>query len=329
MSSSTDYKSLFFKTLRIRLIEEAISDRYSQQQMRCPVHLSIGQEAIAVGVCSALNSSDYIMSTHRAHAHYLAKGGDLNAMVAELYGKKTGCTSGKGGSMHLVDLSVGMVGSTPIVGGSFPVAVGLALANQMKANESVTVVFFGEGMTEEGVFSEGLNFAALKNLPIIFVCENNLYSVYSPLSVRQPAERRASKIAEAHGIRSDSGEGNNLKDVCGKMNQALQAVKKGEGPRFLEFTTYRWREHCGPNYDNHIGYRSENEFSLWKKQCPIEKLKSSLIAEGSLTELEVQEMVNIIKNEIEEAFSLALSSPYPDKEELLDYTYAQRETVND
>ena len=165
---------LFREMLRIRMIEEAIAGRYSEQQMRCPVHLSIGQEAVAVGVCKAILHSDYLISNHRAHAHYLAKGGSLKAMIAEIYGKQTGCCNGRGGSMHLVDQSVGMLGSTPIVGGSIPVAVGLAFATQLQRKEQITIVFFGEGATEEGVFAECLNFPALRKLPILFVCGNNL-----------------------------------------------------------------------------------------------------------------------------------------------------------
>ncbi|MCH9634287.1 MAG: Acetoin:2,6-dichlorophenolindophenol oxidoreductase subunit alpha [Chlamydiae bacterium] len=323
MNKAIDYKTLFYRLLRIRLVEEAIAKRYAEQEMRCPVHLSIGQEAIAVGVCALLSQTDFIMSTHRAHAHYLAKGGSLKAMIAELYGKKTGCTSGKGGSMHLVDLPCGMLGSTPIVGGSFPVAVGLALANQMKKNDSVTAVFFGEGMTEEGVFSEGLNFAALKKLPIIFVCENNLYSVYSPISVRQPVTRDLSKLAEAHGILAKNADGNRLESVVNTMNDAVEHVKSGQGPVFLEFSTYRWLEHCGPNYDNHIGYRTEEEFLAWKKKCPLELLKSSLLEQKQLTDSEWIDFNSTIKNEIEEAFLYAHESPFPDQKELFDFTYAE------
>jgi len=181
------------RMLRIRMVEEAIADRYAEQEMRCPVHLSIGQEAIAVGVCSALEFRDYVMSTHRGHAHYLAKGGDLKALLAEIYGRATGCASGKGGSMHLVDLSVNMLGTTPIVGSTLPVAVGTAFATRMRHQDNITVVFFGEGATEEGVFAESINFAALKRLPVIFVCENNLYSVYtrSIRRFRSDSRRRA------------------------------------------------------------------------------------------------------------------------------------------
>jgi TPP-dependent pyruvate/acetoin dehydrogenase alpha subunit len=290
---------LFYEMLRIRMIEEAIAERYSEQKMRCPVHLSIGQEAIAVGVCKAALDSDYLISNHRAHAHYLAKGGCLKAMIAEIYGKSTGCSKGRGGSMHLVDLSVGMMGSTPIVGGSLPIALGLAFATQMKKETQITIVFFGEGSTEEGVFAECLNFAALKKLPILFVCENNLYSVYSPLDVRQPEERDRLAIARAHGIEAHLGDGNNVEEVYQLSCKAVESIRDGHGPIFLEFNTYRHREHCGPNFDNHIGYRSEEEFLSWKRKCPLKQFSKQEALRAS------------ILAEIDAAFAFADASPFP------------------
>ena len=179
-------KKLYREMVRIRIVEESIAEHYPEQEMRCPVHFSIGQEAVAVGVCVHLDPSDHVFSNHRSHGHYLAKGGDLKAMVAEIYGKEAGCSRGFGGSMHLLDLKHGFLGAAPIVGSTIPIAVGSALTATVKEEDRVTVVFLGDGATEEGVFSESLNFAALKQLPVVFVCENNLYSVYSPLSVSQP-----------------------------------------------------------------------------------------------------------------------------------------------
>ena len=206
-------KELYFSMLRIRMVEEKIAELYSEQEMRCPVHLSIGQEAVAVGVCEHLHSQDIIMSAHRAHAHYLAKGGNLKSMLAELYGKSTGCSMGKGGSMHLVDLNSGFFAAVPIVGSTIPIAVGVAWAFKMKKSSNVVAVFLGDGATEEGVFFESLDFASLKNVPILFVCENNLYSVYSQLDVRQAKGRKLSALAESHGIKSFSGNGNNVDEV--------------------------------------------------------------------------------------------------------------------
>lgn len=307
MTLSTDtnlFLELFREVLRIRLIEEAIVHRYPEQKMRCPVHLSIGQEAVAVGVCKAALPSDYMISNHRAHAHYLAKGGNLNAMIAEILGKSTGCCLGRGGSMHLVDQSVGMLGSTPIVGGSLPVGVGLAFATQLKQESHVTIIFFGEGSTEEGVFGECLNFAALKKLPVLFVCENNFYSVYSPLDVRQPAERDRVAIARAHGLIAKHGNGNDVEEVFRISQEAIEGIRNGSGPVFLEFVTYRHREHCGPNFDNNIGYRTEEEFLEWEKKCPV-KLQAQRISAP------LQPMKDSILAEIEAAFEFAEKSPFP------------------
>lgn len=296
-------QNLFFEMLRIRRVEEAIALRYAEQQMRCPVHLSIGQEAIAVGVCKALLHSDRIVSGHRAHAHYLAKGGDLRRLIAEIYGRKTGCCRGWGGSMHLVDLEKGIMGSTPIVGGSIPIGVGVAFAAQMKQESHLTAIFFGEGSTEEGVWGESLNFAALKNLPVLFVCENNLFSVYSPLHVRQNSSRSRLGIAEAHGLYVDAGDGNNVEEVFAKTQKSVEHIRLGHGPAFIEFATYRHREHCGPNFDNHIGYRTPEEAAAWEAKCPIKTLQS---------QFGTADMERQIADEIGDAFQFALNSPFPE-----------------
>ncbi|HVX64087.1 MAG TPA: thiamine pyrophosphate-dependent dehydrogenase E1 component subunit alpha, partial [Pirellulales bacterium] len=193
-------RRLYRSMLRIRLIEEGIAAHYAEQQMRCPVHLCIGQEAVAAAVCERLDRADQALSTHRAHGHYLAKGGDLRAMLAEMHGKATGCASGMGGSMHLIDLEAGFLGAAPIVGSTIPIAVGVAFGVSMRRERRVVVAFFGEGATEEGAFHEALDFAALKRLPVLFVCENNLYSVYSPLAVRQSQGRKVHRLAQAHGV---------------------------------------------------------------------------------------------------------------------------------
>ena len=265
---------LFESMLRIRLVEESIANKYSEQKMRCPTHLSIGQEAIAVGVCANLTSQDQVLSTHRAHAHYLAKGGCLNSMMAEIYGKASGCSKGMGGSMHLIDTSVGFMGSTAIVGNTIPVAVGLALEKKLTRKKSIACVFFGDGATEEGAFYESVNFAIIHSLPILFICENNLYSVYSGLEVRQPVGRKIYKMVRAMGISAQHGNGNDVEEVARKVKHAKTMILKSGGPQFLEFDTYRWREHCGPNFDNNIGYREESEFLKWKKKDPLKNFYS-------------------------------------------------------
>ena len=320
---TTDYRTnLYYQMLRIRVVEERIADLYHEQEMRCPVHLSIGQEGAAVGVCAALSTQDYVLGNHRSHSHYLAKGGDLKAMLAELYGKATGCAQGKGGSMHLVDLSVGFLGATPIVASSIAIAAGAAFGSMLQGQPRVTVAFFGEAATEEGVMHETLNFAALKKLPMIFVCENNLYSVYSPLSVRQPAERDLALIAQGHGIEARRGDGNDVFEVNSMATEAVERARGGQGATLLELTTYRWREHVGPFYDNDLGYRTEAEFLAWKDHDPLELARAVLVADGVLSDQQIADMQSRIADEIDEAVAFAKVSPFPEQDQLIQHLYA-------
>lgn len=321
MQQTNAIRRLYRAMLRIRLVEEGIADLYPEQQMRCPVHLCIGQEAVCAGVCDRLTPADLVMSTHRAHGHYLAKGGSLKAMLAEMYGKSTGCCGGMGGSMHLVDLDAGFLGATPIVASTIPIAVGAAFGSVMRRENRVVVAFFGEGATEEGVFHEALNFAALKKLPILFVCENNLYSVYSPLSVRQPAGRTVTALAQGHGIASWRGDGNDVLEVTRLTEEALERVRT-TGPAFVEFQTYRWREHCGPNYDNDLGYRTQAEFQHWRKLCPLERLHTRGLKEGIFSEAEIATWTDEIRSELAEAVRFAKASPFPASESLMQHVYA-------
>jgi len=302
--------SLFYEMLRIRRIEETIGLRYKEQKMRCPIHLSIGQEAIAVGVCTQLQKEDAVFSNHRSHAHYLAKGGNFHKMIAELYGKKTGCTKGRGGSMHLIDLEVGFQGSSPIAAGSLPIAAGFAFANQMKRSSAVCCSFFGEAATEEGVFAETLNFAALKKLPFLFVCENNRYAVHSPTSERQPPERNRVKIAEAHGIFALLGDGNSIEDVYEVTKKALDHVQTGKGPAFIEFETYRLCEHVGGRKPD-LGYRTNEEITTWKERCPIKLYQEKLLKDQTLTTQALETMEAKISSEIDYSFSFAEESAFP------------------
>ena len=308
--------------LRIRLCEERIADLYSEKEMRCPVHLCIGQEAIPVGVSAHLRQEDIVLSGHRSHGHYLAKGGNLHEMLAEIYGKATGCAKGKGGSMHLVDIDAGFLGATPIVASSIPIAVGAAFASKLKNRPTVTVVYFGEGATEEGVFYESLNFAVLHQLPIVFVCENNLYSVYSPLSVRQPKTRDIVKIAQAQGCIGGRADGNAVQQVYQAAQQAVERARRGEGPTLLEFPTYRWREHCGPQWDNHLGYRTSAEYEEWKARCPIQTLRQQLQAQGCLSDAAHQALVADLSLEIEGAIAFAKESPFPSREQLFQHVHS-------
>ncbi|MFZ5736942.1 MAG: thiamine pyrophosphate-dependent dehydrogenase E1 component subunit alpha [Pseudomonadota bacterium] len=315
-------RRLLFDMLRIRSVEETIATRYGEQKMRCPTHLSVGQEAVAAAAGAVLRPTDLAVSGHRAHAHYLAKGGSLKAMIAEIYGKVTGCARGKGGSMHLVDESVGFMGSTAIVGGTVPVGVGLSYPMRLNATGQICCVFLGDAVPETGVFFESVNFAVVKQLPVLFLCENNGYSVYSPLSVRQPPGRRLYELVAGFGLKTHHGDGNDARAVHAALSEGVAAIRAGEGPRFYEFETYRWREHCGPNYDNDTGYRSVAEFEAWKLRDPVPALQRALITEAIVTEADVADMQAEIDAEIEEAFAFAESSPFPPPEDAFTDVYA-------
>ena len=313
-SGSVDHDRLLemYETMTyIRLVEERIVEHYPEQEMRCPVHLSIGQEATAAGVCAALEPQDKVFSTHRSHSHYLAKDGDLGAMMAEIYGKDGGCIGGRGGSMHLMDLSKGMISSVPIVASSIPLAVGASLAASLDGDDHVCVVFIGDASVEEGVFHESANFASLRRLPIVFICENNLYSVYTPLARRQP-DRGLTALADAHGIPSRTADGNDVEAVYQAARDAVEGARRGDGPAFLQFDTYRWREHCGPNFDNHLGYRTEEEYQEWRERCPIERARARLQELGVWSEAAESRIHETLKARIDTGFTFAQQAPLPD-----------------
>jgi pyruvate dehydrogenase E1 component alpha subunit len=307
--------------LRIRLIEEEIARRYGEEKMRCPVHLSIGQEAVPVGVSAALRRDDQVVSTHRCHAHYLAKGGDLKAMLCELMGKAPGCCGGRGGSMHLFDLDAGVLLSLPIVAASIPVGVGAALAMKRERRDSVAVIYLGDASLEEGVFHESANFAALRRLPAVFVCENNLYSVYTALADRQPA-RPLAEIGRAHGLATAEVDGNDAGAVHRVALEAAARARAGGGPSFVVADTYRWREHCGPNYDNTLGYRTEAEFEAWNARDPVAALAATLTRAGALDAATRAGWEREIRAEIDAAFAFAEAAPFPDPATAADGLYA-------
>ena len=225
--------------------------------------------------------------------------------------------------MHLIDREVGFLGATPIVGSTIPIGVGAAMGSVMAGENRVTAVFFGDGAAEEGVFHESVNFAVLKQLPVVFVCENNFYSVYSHLNVRQSEKRQLFEIARGDGLPSEQADGNDYQTVAKLSKEAVERARSGGGPTFLEFITYRWREHCGPNFDNNIGYRTEEEYVAWKSKCPLARFEQHLKKSGELTDALVDQMRNRINTEIEEAFAFAKSSPFPSKETLTTFIYAE------
>ena len=313
---------LFKEMYRIRAVEEAIADHYPKGKMRCPVHLSIGQELIPAVFAETIRPTDFAVSTHRGHAHYLAKGGSLNAMIAEIYGKSTGCAKGKGGSMHLIDLSVNFMGTSAIVGNSIPIGVGLALSAQLKGTDQISCVFLGDGAIEEGVFYESVNFAAVRKLPVLFICENNLYSVYSPLSVRQPAGRSIANMVKAMGIEVGIADGVDIQASNQLMKSAIDQVRKTGLPYFLEFSTYRWREHCGHAFDNDIGYRTPEEFVMWQSKDPLHYLEIQLNNLSPGMQKSITEFKFMIEAEVNAAFDFAENSPFPDRREAYDGVYA-------
>lgn len=311
---------LYTMMLRIRLVQLKIGELYHEDQMKTPVHLCIGQEAIPAGVCANLNINDYVFSNHRGHGHYLAKGGNLRAMIAELYNRETGCSRGRGGSMHLIDTSVGLLGSSSIVSGSIPIATGAALGAVLQKNCRVAVAFFGDAAVEEGVLYESVNFALLKKLPVIYVCENNFYAVCSPLSNRQAKDAIYQRF-EGLGIPSYKIDGNNVLEVYQVAKKAINNAHDGNGPSFLECRTYRIKDHHGNTSGVEIGYRMQEEVDYWIARCPLKNFEVFLIEQKILTVKEIQDFESTLNKEIAEAFSFAQESPLPDANKVQEYLF--------
>ncbi len=306
------YRSLY----RIRRVEEEVARVYPTDLIKSPVHLSIGQEAVSVGVCEALEPSDVVFGTYRGHALYLAKGGDMPAMVAEMYGKATGCCQGKGGSMHLISTKAGMMGASAVVGTTIGNAVGYAYAVKLKGTGQLVVSFFGDGATEEGVFAESLNFAVLKQLPILFVCENNSYAIHTHQSRRQGSTAICDR-ARAYGMTAERIEANDVVALFERVSELAPSLRAGAGPHFIEVMTYRWREHVGPGSDYQLGFRSEDECQPWIDGDQLVRL-------ASMVEPGVGERIrNEVEEEVAAAFAFAAASPLPDAGELLTDTFKE------
>ena len=302
--------------LLIRLTEEKLVELHPEQMMKTPFHLYIGQEAIAVGVCATLSRQDVVFSNHRSHGHYLAKGGNLNKFMAEMYCKIDGCSCGKGGSMHLIDTSVGHMGSSSIVSGSIPIAVGAALAFKMQNKKNVSVAFFGDGAADEGVLYESYNFAALKKLPVIFVCENNLYAINSNIKTRQAVYNLPGR-AISFGVPGKKIDGNDVLMVYKTAEKMVKRAKQGLGPGFIEAVTYRWKAHIGVNEDVGEGIRPPEELAEWKTKCPLLKYKNYLLKEGIVTEQDLLRTTEKIKRLINDSVEFGRKKPLPDACELI------------
>jgi pyruvate dehydrogenase E1 component alpha subunit len=313
------------RMLLIRTAEEFIGDMVTEGRIRCPCHLAIGQEAPAVGIALQLRTTDRVFGAHRSHAHYLALGGSLHGLMAEVQGRATGASRGMGGSMHLVDLAHGLMGTVPIVGATIPIAVGAGLAARMDGRGDLAVSFFGDGATEEGGFHEAMNLAAVMGLPVLFACENNLFSSHLHIDLRQPADS-VSRYAEAHRIAWTRVDGNDVVAVAEAAAEAVAAIRAGAGPRFLELATYRWRGHVGPREDEDVGVKRKDDLGRWKGRDPIRRLADALSAAGELDPRAWGEERRRIRSEVEAAWDQASRDNYPAAEALLSYVYTRGNT---
>lgn len=323
---SKDFLVSLYKTmLKIRICEESLVEPILKGEIKTPCHLYTGEEAIATGVCAALEKDDYIFGNHRSHGHYIAKGGDVKKLIAEIYCKETGCSKGRGGSMHVIAPEVGLLGAAPIVAGTISLAVGAALASKIRGESRVTVSFFGDGAAGEGVLYESLNFAALRKLPIIFACENNLYSTHMPFKECR-AKDNIYESGIPFGVPGYRVDGNNVLEVYEVTKKAVERCRKGEGPVLIEFVTYRLRGHVGPD-DNiqglHTDIRPKEEVESWRKRDPVKNFENFLLQNGILSQDEIDQIKLTIEEEIKEAHIFARTSPYPDERELDRYVFKE------
>ena len=305
------YRSMYL----IRRVEEEIIRLYPTDKIKSPVHLSIGQEAVSAAVCDHLDKSDVLFGTYRGHALYLAKGGDVPRMMAELYGKVDGCARGKAGSMHLVDPSVNMMGTSAVVATGISNAVGAALALKMQKSKAIVVCFFGEGATDEGAWHESMNFASLKKVPILFVCENNFYAIYSHVKDRLAGPGLQVR-SQAYGIPAELVEDHEPMKLHERAGAAVAAVRRGEGPRFLECMTYRWRDHVGPGEDRVHKYRPDEELNA-KIEGDNLKIVGDLLPADQRKSIEATE-----EKRVADAIAFAEASTFPEDQEVYDHVFA-------
>jgi len=308
------------KMIEIRCAEEKIGLEFGRAVIKCPCHLVIGQEAPAVGVAEHIVKGDRVFGAHRSHAHFLALGGDLHRLLAEVLGKETGCSRGMGGSMHLIDLDHNFFGSVPIVGATVPIATGAALAAKMDKSGAVAVSYLGDGATEEGVFHESLNFASVFKLPVVYVVENNLFSSHLHISLRQPFDSIC-RFAEANGVSWQRVDGNDIVAMAAAAGSAIAEARAGRGPRLIEAVTYRWRGHVGHREDNDVGVQRKEGLADWKKRDPIGRLAAAMLSAGIVTQAGVSEFHEASRAAVDAAWQQALADPYPPSSALLDRVY--------
>ncbi len=310
---------MYTTMMRIRTFEEQVAALVETGEVKTPCHLYIGQEAVATGVCATLERTDTVWGGHRSHGHYLAKGGDLRAMMAEIFGKSTGCSGGRGGSMHLVAPDVGILGTVPIVAATVPLAVGAALAAKLRGEAAVSVAFFGDGTVEEGHVHESMNLAARYRLPVIFVCENNLYASHMHLLERRVRDN-LHEAGNFHGISGKREDGNDVLAVYEGALKAVDRARNGGGPAFLECRTFRWRGHVGPSWDMDVGLKRGGELKEWLAKDPIARARNRLIELGT-SEAAFEEIVDSAKEEIEQAMAYARQSPSPGASDVLEHVF--------
>ncbi|WP_281242088.1 thiamine pyrophosphate-dependent dehydrogenase E1 component subunit alpha [Lentibacillus persicus] len=302
----------------IRFFDEKVDEFFAKGMIHGTTHLAVGQEASAAGACALLDNEDKITSTHRGHGHCIAKGATADRMMAELFGRTTGYCKGKGGSMHIADLDIGNLGANGIVAGGIPLAVGSALTAKMKGLDYVTVCFFGDGATNEGSFHEAVNLASIWDLPVIFVCENNLYGMSGNVNEMTNVKHIADRAA-AYGIPGVVADGNDIVDMMNKSHDAIERARSGEGPTLIEAKTYRWKGHSKSDAKK---YRTREEENEWKAKDPIKRYREVLIEAGILTEEKAEEIRKSAKKEIEDAVEFAENSPMPTVDDLLTDVYA-------
>lgn len=309
---------IYRKMLEIRHFEEKVFDLYGQNLVPGTIHLYAGQEAVAAGVCATLRKDDYITSTHRGHGHCIAKGAKLERIMAEILGKKTGYCKGKGGSMHIADFSVGMLGATAVVGAGIPIATGAGLSIKLRKTDQVVACFFGEGASNQGTFHEGINMASIWRLPVLFVCENNLYAMGTRQSRVMAVENVADR-ATAYGIPGRVVDGNDVLAVYDVAHEAVERARKGKGPTLIECKTYR---HKGHSRFDPAAYRSKKEVEEWLTRDPVSTFKTKLLGMKAVTEKRAKELEESVIADVEKAVKYALESPYPEPEEALEDLYA-------
>jgi pyruvate dehydrogenase E1 component alpha subunit len=319
-------RQMYVLIVKIRKFEDKVAELYYEGKIITPIHLYTGQECAAVGVCVCLNKKDYVFGTHRSHGVYIAKGGSPKSLMAEILCRETGCSRGRGGSMHVVGPEVGIIGTSAIVGGILPLAVGTAFASATRKDGRVSVPFFGDGATDGGVFHESLNLASIYKLPVVFVCENNQYSSHLHLSFRQP-RGDISRFAEVHSIPGFRVDGNDMLQVYAAARKAIKWARDGRGPSLIECIVNRWRGHVTPNWDYDVGLRSKRLIEEWKKNDPIKKFGKYLIDKKILSQSQIEGIHMKIDNEINEAVKFAEKSAYPPSNEIeaMKYVYKSRQ----